>query len=59
MEAHVEATMNRADKADISPREAEATYRLLGAHRGLSEAIVAFARQTPAIDWSRLAEARF
>ena len=59
MEAQIEAIMNRADNADISPREAEATYRLLGAHRGLSEAIVAFARQAPAIDWSRLSEARF
>jgi hypothetical protein len=34
-------------------------YRLLGAHRGVSEALVAFAGQVPSIDWSRLREARF
>ena len=34
-------------------------YRLLGAHRGVSEALVGLAKQTAAIDWPRLREARF
>jgi len=43
----------------VPPAEAERAYRLLGAHRGLSEAVIAFAKQTVSIDWPRLREARF
>lgn len=42
-----------------SSAEAKDIGRLLGAHRGLSEALVAFAGAAPAIDWVRLREPRF
>jgi len=59
LEAHIEAALNQADATSIPPAEAERAYRLLGAHRGLSEAVIAFAKQTAGIDWARLREARF
>jgi hypothetical protein len=59
LEAHIEAALNQADATSIPPAEAELAYRLLGAHRGLSEAVIAFAKQTAGIDWARLREARF
>jgi hypothetical protein len=34
-------------------------YRLLGAHRGVSEALVESAEQAAAIDWAHLRESRF
>jgi len=33
--------------------------RLLGAYRGVSEGLIAFADHAAAIDWGRLREARF
>ncbi len=59
LEAHIEAALNQADTVSVPPAEAERAYRLLGAHRGLSEAVIAFAKQTVGIDWPRLREARF
>jgi hypothetical protein len=59
LEAHIETALNQADTVSVPPTEAERAYRLLGAHRGLSEAVIAFARQTASIDWARLREARF
>jgi len=59
LEAHIETALNKADRVSVPPAEAERDYRLLGAHRGLSEAVIAFARQTAGIDWARLREARF
>jgi hypothetical protein len=37
----------------------ENTYRLLGAYRGLSEALVRFSYRTRLLNWPRLREARF
>jgi uncharacterized membrane protein YccC len=59
LEAHIETALNQADTVSVPPTEAERAYRLLGAHRGLSEAVIAFAKQTAVIDWPRLREARF
>jgi hypothetical protein len=59
LEAHIEAALNKADTISIPAAEAERAYSLLGAHRGLSEAVIAFAKQTAVIDWPRLREARF
>ena len=59
LEAHIETALNQADRVSVPPAEAESAYRLLGAHRGLSEAVIAFAKQTVSIDWPRLREARF
>jgi hypothetical protein len=34
-------------------------YRLLSAHRGVSESLVQLTKQAAALDWERLREARF
>ena len=59
LETRIEAALAGTEGSSLSVEEGERAYRLLGAHRGLSEALVAFAGQVPAIDWSRLREARF
>jgi hypothetical protein len=59
MEARIEAALASADGSRLSIEDGERMYRLLGAHRGVSEALVALAGQVPAIDWPRLREARF
>jgi hypothetical protein len=47
------------DQTGISGRENENSFRLLGALRGVSEALVNFAVQVKGIDWVRLRENRF
>ena len=43
----------------MSPGEGEDLYRLLGAYRSVSEALVDYARAAGAIDWEPWREARF
>jgi len=59
LEGQIEKAVADADQASISTRENENSMRLLGAFRGVSEALVNFARQSAGIDWARLREARF
>jgi hypothetical protein len=59
LEGQIEKAAAGADQAGISTRENENSFRLLGAFRGVSEALVNFARQAGWIDWARLREARF
>ena len=59
LEARIEEALDKADEASVSAVEGENMYRLLGAHRGVSEALVDFAKQAQGIDWARLREARF
>ena len=59
LEEQIEKTVASADQASISARENANSIRLLGAFRGVSEELVNFARQSGAIDWARLREARF
>jgi len=59
LEKQIEEAVAGADQASISTRENENSFRLLGAFRGVSEALVNFARQAGGIDWARLREARF
>ena len=42
-----------------SGEDDEEMYRLLGAYRGISEALISFAGRSAVIDWERLREARF
>jgi hypothetical protein len=55
----IEAALAGTEGSSLSIEDGENMYRLLGAHRGVSEALVAFAGQVPSVDWSRLREARF
>jgi uncharacterized membrane protein YccC len=59
LEARIQEALDRIDAAEVSTDESGNMYRLLGAHRGVSEALVNFAGQTVGIDWTRLREGRF
>ena len=59
LEARVETLLDQATDGGISADEGENIYLLLGAHRGVSEALVNFVTQSATIDWARLREARF
>ncbi len=55
----VEATLTEEGRATAQTDEGENSLRLLGALRGLSEALVELARRTAEIDWPMLRESRF
>jgi len=59
LEARIEEAFNNAQDGAVSEEEGKNLYLLLGAHRGVSEALVDFASKTAGIDWTRLREARF
>jgi uncharacterized membrane protein YccC len=59
LETRVEQTLDSASETDVSAADGDNMYRLLGAYRGVSEALVAYARRASEIDWPRLREARF
>jgi hypothetical protein len=59
LEARIAEVLERADERGLSTGEGENMHRLLGAHRGVSEALVGLATQTAVIEWPRLREARF
>ena len=59
LEGQIEHAVAAADQASVSTPENENSIRLLGTFRGVSEALVNFARQSGGIDWARLREARF
>jgi hypothetical protein len=55
----MENTLDNAARDDASTEELDNMYRMLGAYRGVSEALVSLASQARAIDWPRVREARF
>jgi hypothetical protein len=59
LEGRVEDALEKAGEAGISDDVVENMYRLLGAYRGLSEALVGLVQRASPIDWVRLREARF
>lgn len=59
LEARMKAALDKADAAGVSDEERGNLHRLLGAYRGLSEALVDLAERATPIDWARLREARF
>jgi uncharacterized membrane protein YccC len=59
LERRIEETLNKAGEGELSDRDGENFYRLLGAYRGLSEAAIEYAGTAEKIDWSRWQESRF
>ena len=59
LETRTEETLDRAAEGQISDQDSENFYRLLGAFRGVSEALVDYAGSAGAIDWARWRENRF
>jgi hypothetical protein len=59
LEARIREALDQIDEARVSAEESGNMYRLLGAHRGVSEALVNYAGKTAGIDWAHLHEERF
>jgi uncharacterized membrane protein YccC len=59
LEKRIEETLDKAAEWQLSDRDNENFYRLLGAYRGVSEALVEYAGSTGAIDWAQWQEERF
>ena len=59
LETRTEETLDKAAEGQISDQNGENFYRLLGAFRGVSEALVDYAGSAGAIGWARWREARF
>jgi uncharacterized membrane protein YccC len=57
--ARIERALNSAPEGSVSSEEIDNMYRVLGAYRGVSEAVIDLARAASGIDWARLREARF
>jgi len=53
------ATLDTVAKEQISDREGEHLYRLLGAYRGVSEAMVDSVGSAGDVDWDRWREPHF
>ena len=59
MEARIREVIDKATNVQLSDQDAENFYRLLGAYRGVSEALVDYAGNAGVIDWARWHEERF
>ncbi|MDH3876249.1 MAG: hypothetical protein OET18_00285, partial [Desulfobacterales bacterium] len=59
LEERIKGTLDTATEEQLRVRDAENFYRLLGAYRGLSEALVNYAGSVDTIDWAQWKEARF
>jgi uncharacterized membrane protein YccC len=59
LEEKIKAALNKTTDGQFSDQEAEEFYRLLGAYRGVSEALVDYAGNADAIDWEPWSEERF
>jgi uncharacterized membrane protein YccC len=59
LEAHMEETFGRAGEGELSSKDYENFYRLLGSYRGLSETAIDYAQLAHGIDWAQWREARF
>jgi uncharacterized membrane protein YccC len=52
LEKRIEETLDKAAEWQLSDRDNENFYRLLGAYRGVSEALVEYAGSSGTIDWT-------
>ncbi len=59
LEKRIVAAFERIGEEELTPEEYEGFYGLLGAYRGLSEAILDYARIAADFDWVRWEETRF
>ena len=59
LEARIDATFEHAEAGQLREKDYESFYRLLGAYRGLSEAVVAYVEVAREVDWAQWQEARF
>jgi len=59
LEARTRDTLDKTPDGQLGDRDEENFYHLLGAYRGVSEALVDYAGSTGGIDWARWREERF
>jgi hypothetical protein len=59
LEERIKATLDTTAKGQLRARDAENFYRMLGAYRGVSEALINYAGHAGTIDWAQWKEARF
>jgi uncharacterized membrane protein YccC len=59
LEARMRDTLDKTTDGQLGDRDEENFYHLLGAYRGVSEALVDYAGSTGGIDWARWREERF
>jgi hypothetical protein len=59
LEKRIMETLDKTPTGQFGERDGENFYRLLGAYRSVSEALVDCAGNAGAIDWTRWQEERF
>jgi hypothetical protein len=59
LERRIQETLDKAAEGELTDQDGERFYRLLGAYRGVSEAVSDYAGSAGDIDWRRWREARF
>jgi hypothetical protein len=59
LEGRIEETLDKAGEGELSDRDGENFYRLLGAYRGLFEAVIEYAGTAEGIEWNQWQESRF
>ncbi len=59
LENRIEETMDKTREGELSDRDGENFYLLLGAYRGLSQAMIKYAGTAEGIEWDRWRKYRF
>jgi hypothetical protein len=59
LEERIKGALDKAAEGQLRAQDGANFYRLLGAYRGVLEAMVNYAEITDAIDWTQWEEARF
>ena len=59
LEECIKGTLDKAAEGQLRAQDGENFYRLLGAYRGVSEALVNYAGSADTIDWAQWREERF
>jgi hypothetical protein len=59
LEESIKKALNKTDEGQLDDLDGENFYRLLGAYRGVSEALINYAEHAATIDWAQLKEERF
>jgi hypothetical protein len=59
LESRIKEALNKAAEGQLSEQDEENFYRLLGAYRGVSEALVDYVASAGVVDWPPWREERF
>ncbi len=59
LEKRIQIELDKGGKGQISSQDGENYYRLLGAYRGVSDALITYAGSTMSVEWAPWREERF